>query len=129
MRSLILRWVILAVAFAVTSKLLHGMRVTGGVAGYLWVSALFGIVNAVLGTLLRIVTFPLTILTFGLFLIVVNAILLEITDSLSSHLFIDRFWWTAIWAAIILSLTSLLLDRAVDELLEESDTRRRRSWR
>ena len=59
---LLLRWALIAVAFAITASLLSGMDVSGGFWGYLWVSALFGIVNAVLGTLLRIITLPLTLM-------------------------------------------------------------------
>jgi putative membrane protein len=90
------------------------MSVSGGVWGYLWISALFGIVNAVLGTLLRLLTLPLMVVTLGLFSIVVNAALLEIIDAISSHLTIDHFFWTAIWAAIILALTAVILDLIVD---------------
>lgn len=107
---LLVRWALLAVAFAVTAWILSGMDISGGVWAYVWVSAIFGIVNAVIGTILRIVTFPLTVLTLGLFSVIVNAIVLNITDGLTSHLTIDEFWWTAIWAAIILSLVSTLLD-------------------
>ena len=55
---LLLRWALIAIAFAITAWLLSGMEVSGGFWGYVWVSALFGIVNAVLGTLLRIITAP-----------------------------------------------------------------------
>jgi putative membrane protein len=108
--SLLIRWAVLTGAFAVTAALLSGVDVSGGVWGYIWVSALFGIVNAVIGTILRILTLPLTLLTLGLFSVIVNALLLQITDGLSSHFTIDEFWWTAIWAAIILSLASMILD-------------------
>lgn len=108
--ALLIRWALLAVAFAITSWLLSGMEVSGGLWGYIWVSALFGIANAILGTLLRIITFPLTLLTLGLFSLVVTAIMLSITDALSSHLTIDEFWWTAIWASIILAFLSVILD-------------------
>ncbi|HWN22400.1 MAG TPA: phage holin family protein [Gaiellaceae bacterium] len=111
--TLLIRWAVLAGAFAITAWLLSGVDVSGGVWGYIWISALFGIINVFLGTLLRIVTLPLTILTFGLFLILVNALLLQITDGLSDHLTIDEFWWTAIWAAIILSLATVLLNALV----------------
>ena len=107
---LLVRWAILAVAFAITSWLLSGMDVSGGVWGYIWVSALFGIANATLGTILRIITLPLTLLTLGLFSLVVTAIMLSIIDALSSHLTIDEFWWTAIWAAVILALVSVVID-------------------
>ncbi len=111
--TLLIRWAVLAGAFAITAWLLSGLDVSGGLWGYIWVSALFGIVNAILGTILRIITLPLTILTFGLFLIVVNALMLQVTDGLSDNLTIDEFWWTAIWAAIILSLVSVLLNALI----------------
>ena len=113
----LIRWAVIAVAFAVTSWILSGMEVSGGVWGYLWVSALFGIVNAVLGTLLRLVTLPLTLVTLGLFSLVVNAVLLEVTDALTGHLSIDEFFWTAIWAAIILAVVAVLLEVVVRALL------------
>jgi len=114
--TLLVRWVVLAVAFAITSWLLSGMSVTGGVWGYLWISALFGIVNAVLGTLLRLLTLPLMIVTLGLFSIIVNALLLELIDAISGHLTIDHFFWTAIWAAIILAFTAVILDLIVESV-------------
>jgi putative membrane protein len=107
---LLVHWVLLAVAFAVTSWVLSGMEVSGGVGGYLWVSLLFGLVNAVLGTVLRILTLPLKLITLGLIAIVVNAALLEVTDAITGHLTIDDFFWTAIWAAIILAVVSVLLE-------------------
>ena len=79
--GLLISWAVIAVMFAVTTWILPGMEVSGGFWGYLWVSLLFGIVNAFIGTILRILTFPLTVLTFGLFSILVNAFLLQITDA------------------------------------------------
>lgn len=108
--ALLVRWALLGVAFAVTAWLLSGMDISGGFWGYVWVSALFGIVNAIIGTLLRIITLPLTLLTLGLFSILVNAFLLQITDAITSNLTIDEFWWTAIWAAIIMAIVSVILD-------------------
>jgi putative membrane protein len=111
---LLIRWVVLAVAFGITSWLLSGMSVSGGIGAYLWIAALFGVVNAVLGTLLRLLTLPLMIITLGLFSIVVNAAMLELIDAISSHLTIDDFFWTAIWAAIILSISAVILDLIVE---------------
>jgi putative membrane protein len=116
-------WAVLAVAFAVTSRLLTGMDVSGGVWGYIWVSAIFGLVNAVIGTFLRIVTLPFRLVTLGLISLLVNALLLTITDALTDHLSIDEFWWTAIWAAIILAIVTVVLQVVVQMLL----ARRRRA--
>jgi len=110
LRGLLVRWVVLAVAFAVTAWLIDGMTIHGGVIDYLWLALLFGIVNAVLGTIVRIFTLPLTIVTLGLFSIVVNALMLEITAALSGSLEIDSFFWTAILAAVTLSIVSVILD-------------------
>ena len=111
--ALLVRWALLGLAFAVTAWLLSGMDISGGFWGYVWVSALFGIVNAIIGTILRIITFPLTLLTLGLFSILVNAFLLQITDAITSNLTIDEFFWTAIWAAIIMAIVSVILDLMV----------------
>jgi putative membrane protein len=113
LKALLITWALLAVAFAITGWILPGMSISGGVIGYLWVTVVFGIVNAIIGTLLRIVTFPLRVITLGLFSFVVNALLLVITDALTSHLEIDDFFWTAIWASVIMALASLVLHLAL----------------
>jgi len=110
LRALLVRWVVLAFAFAVTAWLIDGMTIHGGVTAYLWLALLFGVVNAVLGTIVRIFTVPLTIVTLGLFSIVVNALMLEVVAALSKSLSIDHFFWTAILAAVTLSIVSVIMD-------------------
>jgi putative membrane protein len=122
--AFLISWAILAVAFAITSWLVPGMDVSGGVWGYIWVSALFGIVNAIIGTFLRILTLPLTLVTLGLFGLIVNAILLSITDWLTGHLTIDEFWWTAVWAAIVLALVGIIISVFVALLSTPREERR-----
>ena len=115
----VLYLVVVAAAFAITTWLLSGMSVSGGFFEYLWIALIFGLVNAILGTILRILTFPLTVVTLGLFSIIVDALLLNITDRLTSHLTIDYFFWTTIWAAIILSIVTVILDLIVGSFLKE----------
>ena len=107
---LLIRWAVIAVALAVTTWILSGIEITGGFWGYLWVSALYGFVAATIGTFLLLITLPLMLITFGLFAILVNAFLLQIVDWISDHFTIDEFWWTAIWAAIILAVVTVLLE-------------------
>ena len=118
-RAFVLYLVVVAAAFAITTWLLSGMSVSGGFFEYLWIALIFGLVNAILGTILRILTFPLTVVTLGLFSIIVDALLLNITDRLTSHLTIDYFFWTTIWAAIILSIVTVILDMIVGSFLKE----------
>ena len=78
------------------------------------VAVIFGLVNAIIKPIVQLISIPLYILTLGLFHIVVNALMLWITSWITEHtthwgLFIDDFWWTAIWAAIVLSIVSWLL--------------------
>lgn len=78
------------------------------------VAVIFGLVNAFIKPIVQILSIPLYILTLGLIHIVINALMLWITSWITEHtthwgLFIDDFWWTAIWAAIVLSIVSWLL--------------------
>src|SRR3546814_8430329 len=84
-------------------------------AGIIFVVAVvFGLVNAVIKPIVQFISIPLYILTLGLIHIVINALMLWITSWITEHtthwgLFIEDFWWTAIWAAIVLSIVSWLL--------------------
>ena len=117
---LIVRLLIMAAAFGITAWLLDGMEMSGGFFGYLWVALLFGLVNAVLGTIIRLLTLPFILLTFGLLAILINALLLEITDWLTDNLTIDEFWWTTIWASIILAIVTIVLDFLVATIFVKS---------
>jgi putative membrane protein len=78
------------------------------------VGVIFGLVNAIIKPIVQLVSIPLYILTLGLVHIVINALMLWITAWITDHtthwgLHIDHFWWTAVWAAIVLSVVSWLL--------------------
>ncbi|HKV67662.1 MAG TPA: phage holin family protein [Gaiellales bacterium] len=109
LRNFLLSWIVVAIAFAITAWLLTGVSVHGGIRGYLWISLLFGIINAIVGTILRILSLPFIILTLGLILVLINAVVLAITDSLTSDLTINSFFWDAIWAAIVLSIATIVV--------------------
>jgi putative membrane protein len=121
LQRILVRWAIIGIAFAITVNLLSNIHVVGGFWGYVWVAALFGLVNAFIGTILKILTFPLTVLTLGISALLVNAALLGITASLSKRLTIHGFW-TAIWAALIISIVSAILNRVlIDRRLRDRD--------
>ena len=117
LRSLLVRWAVVAIAFWITAAILDGMELSGGITGVLWVALLFGVINAVIGTVLRILTLPLTVITLGLFSIIVNAFLLVIVDAITGDLTIDSFFWTAILAALILSFAGVLVDVVIRAIL------------
>ena len=103
-------WLVLAVAFYVTTKVVTGIHVTGGAVGYLEVALVFGLVNAILGPILRFLSLPLAIVTFGFFILVVNGFLLWIAEHLTSSLHIDHFFWDAIFGALVIAIVSWLLN-------------------
>ena len=86
----------------------NGIDVMGGFTTYLWVALLFGLLNATLGSLLKLLTLPAVILTLGLFLVVVNASILMLVSRWSDKLEVNNFW-SAIFAAVVISLVTRLV--------------------
>jgi putative membrane protein len=68
-----------------------------------------GLINATLGMILKVLTFPLTLLTLGLFWLVINALMLELASSLLSPGFHVSGFFAAFVGAIVLSLVNLIL--------------------
>ncbi|MDZ7677944.1 MAG: phage holin family protein [Acidimicrobiales bacterium] len=101
MRTLLIRWAILTLGIAAAAWLFDGVEVTGGFWGYVWVAAVLGLVNAVIRPVLILLTLPITLVTLGLFILVINAITLGITDWLSDTIAIDGFLTTLLAAAVI----------------------------
>jgi putative membrane protein len=112
--------VVVALAFVVTTRLIPGIQVHGGVSAYLLVAVVFGLVNGILGPVLRLVTLPISILTLGLFLLVLNALLLLLTAWLvPSALTIDGFL-SALLGAILIGLVSWVLNHLLAQPLERA---------
>jgi putative membrane protein len=115
--KLLVAWVILAAAIAITAALVPSVEVDGGVLTLLGVSMLFALVNALLGPLLRLISLPLTLVTLGLFALVVNGILLGITAGLTDALDVGGVMSTIIAALVISVVTAVLwflIDRVFD---------------
>ena len=106
--KLLVRWAALALSFWVATALIPGIDVEGGFTTYLWVALLFGLLNATLGSLLKLLTLPAVILTLGLFLVVVNAAMLMLVSRWSEKLEVENFW-AAIFAAIVISVVTRLV--------------------
>ena len=120
MGSFLLRTAVTGFALWVVTLVVGGISFVGGDTtweriGIIFVVAvIFGLVNAIIKPIVQIVSIPLSILTLGLIHIVINALMLWITSWITEHtthwgLQIDDFWWTAIWAAIVLSIVSWVL--------------------
>jgi putative membrane protein len=118
MRPLLIRWLINTLAIYVAVKVVPGVHYEGGPVNFLIVALLFGLVNAFVRPLLTIMTCPLVMLTLGLFLFVINAVMLLVTGWLSTQFDlgfrVDGFW-AAFWAGLLIGLVSLFLSIVVGE--------------
>ena len=120
---IVLTWIVIALAFVVTTRIVPGIVVHGGVGAYLLVAAVFGLVNGILGPVLKLVTLPISILTLGLFLLVLNAVLLAFAAFLvPSALTIDGFW-SAFIGAILIGLVSWVLNHLLADPLQRALSR------
>jgi putative membrane protein len=104
---LLLHWILSALAVWIVAKIVPGISVSGPTAALI-AALVIGLINATLGLLLKILTFPLTILTLGLFWFVINAIMLELAASLVRG-FEVRGFVPALIGAVVLSLVSSVL--------------------
>lgn len=104
---LILHWLLSALSILIVAHFVPGFEVRGfGTA--LIAAVVIGLVNATLGFVLKVLTLPVTILTFGLFLIVINALMLMFAAMLVPGFAVHGFG-PALLGAIVLSLVSFIL--------------------
>lgn len=121
MGRLLLRLIVLAVIIGLVAKIVPGIHVHGSYWALLWLAVLMSFINAIIGPVLKLLSFPLILLTLGLFLLVVNAALLGIAAGLSSHLDIDSFG-----AALLGGLLISIFGWIAEQILPLSDDKRRR---
>lgn len=124
MMAFLLRAAVTGLALWIVTLVVSGIEFVGGDTtlqkiGIIFVVAvIFGLVNAIIKPIVQIISIPLYILTLGLIHIVINALMLWVTSWITEHtthwgLYIEDFWWTAIWAAIVLSFVSWALSLIV----------------
>jgi putative membrane protein len=107
-----IRLLVNAAALWVATQIVPGVSLSGGPLPLLGVALVFGVVNALIRPVARILTFPLIILTLGIFALVINGLMLWLTSSLSSALglgFHVSGFWAAFWGALVVSLVSTML--------------------
>ena len=80
---------------------------------YLWIGLIFGVVNALVGPVLRLLSLPFVLLTLGLFLLIINAALLGLTAALTDRLSIDGIG-TAVVGGLILAVAGWVADQLLD---------------
>jgi len=105
---MLLNLVLSALAVWIVSRVVPGIYGSGPVAALIAALAI-GFINATVGVVLKILTFPLTLVTLGLFWLVINALMLELASALLSPGFQVRGFLAAFLGAIVLSLVNMIL--------------------
>ena len=119
LKYMIVVWASLAIAFAITAALVPSVDIDGGALTLIGIAAVFGLVNAIIGPLLRLLSLPLMLITFGLFALVVNAALLGIAAGLMDALDVGGFFSTVL-AAFLISVISAAVTWVAMRFLEPS---------
>ncbi len=113
MRGFVIRWLVSAIALAITAWIIKGIEIHG-IFSLLIATLVLGILNAIIRPILIILTLPINILSLGIFTFVINAIMLKITASVVEGFEIHGFW-AAFIGAIFMSIISTLLTYFVSD--------------
>ena len=112
----VIRLLVNAAALWVATEVVPGVSYNGGIAPFLGVALIFGLVNATLGPITKVLTCPLILLTLGLFALVVNGLMLWLTSSLSQSFgwgFQVSGFWPAFFGGLVVSIVSALLSISI----------------
>jgi putative membrane protein len=109
--NLLIRLISGALAFWAATSLIDGITVNGAAWSYLWVALLFGLINGIIGSLVKLLTLPAILLSLGLFAFVVNAAMLMLTARWSELLDVMDFK-SALFASLIISIVTTVINRA-----------------
>lgn len=118
MRKLLLRWLINGVALYVAAELVKGIDVVGGWLALAVMALIFGLVNALIRPILKLLTCPLIILTLGLFTLVINALMLQLASWLGRMFGLGFYvagFGPAFWGALVISLVSFVLTMLIGD--------------
>jgi putative membrane protein len=107
MLGLLFQWLLYAIALLIVSKIVPGFTVDG-----LWpamiAAVVIGLLNATVGFFLKIITFPLSILTLGIFLLVINGLMILLASSIVRGFHVRGFG-SAFWGAVVLALLGMII--------------------
>jgi len=107
LKILVVAWLISAVSLLIVGHIMPGFEVQS-FGSALIAAVIIGLINATIGLFLKIITIPLSILTFGIFLLVINALMLMFASSILSGFTVTGFW-AAFFGAIVLAIVNMII--------------------
>jgi putative membrane protein len=112
----VVRLLVNAAALWVATRVVPGVTYSDGGIAFLGVALIFGVVNTIVGFTTKLLTFPLIIFTLGLFIFVINGLMLWLTSAVSGALglgFKVEGFWAAFWGALVVTIVSTALGMIV----------------
>jgi putative membrane protein len=109
--NIVLRIVISAVVAFALSYILSGVHIQSFVTALI-LAVVLGLLNIFVKPLLIILTLPITIFTFGLFLFVINALIILLAAKFVNGFKVDGFWWALLFSLLLSILTSFLYKKS-----------------
>jgi len=113
MKGLLIRFVVTGTAVLLTAEIIPGIGVEGPSAGIAAV-ILLALLNALVRPVLYLLSLPFIILTLGLFMVVINALLLHLVSFLVTGFLVEGFW-PAFWGSVLISVVSSILNLFISE--------------
>jgi putative membrane protein len=113
MQGLLIRFTVTGVAVFLASQVVPGITVESVPAGLAAV-ILLALLNAVVRPILYLFSLPFILVTLGLFMVIINALLLQLVSFLVKG-FVVQGWWPSVWGAVLISLVSTILNLWVSE--------------
>ena len=116
--SVLVRLIVNAAALWAATRLVPGVTYTGGWLPFFGVALVFGVVNTVIRPFAKLLAFPLIIVTLGIFLFVINGLMLWLTSRVSVALglgFHVEGFWAAFWGAVVVTIVSAVLSLVVTD--------------
>lgn len=104
--NFVIKLLLSAVAVIITAYLLPGVHVSGFMVALL-VAAFLSLLNAIVKPVLIILTIPITIVTLGLFLLVINALIILMADAVIPGFDVNGFWWALLYSIILAIVNSV----------------------
>jgi len=108
---LLINWMITTVAILITAYFLPGVMVRNLTAAVV-TALVLGLINAIIRPILIVLTLPLTIVTLGLFIFILNALLVLLTGAIVPGFDVRNFWWALLFS-LVFSVVSFILHRVV----------------
>ncbi|ALM08958.1 membrane protein [Sediminicola sp. YIK13] len=112
--KLILRILLSALAVVILAKILPGIGVDSYTTAII-VAIVLSLLNFIVKPILVILTLPITILTLGLFLLIINAIIILLADNLISGFEVTNIWWALLFSLLLSFLQSVLYSLLKDD--------------